>query len=295
MEEMDQIIDSERAALFTPGPGTDIPVKPAPQPPDRTLREKGWAKFDLADLPFAKWHAKGFEAFGIRVAASLPPDPYDPTGRRHRRYSVFFWSPKADLLMPVSREFGEDGLPVTPYLQGDEYQTEFGNEVRWFPALEEWLLQSSILGGLIRADGMVARRAGVLPDAPGFYVGVHAIALVPGVDGPAVITPNEIHCDGEPVTFVHLLRRRNVTGGWNVVADRAALGRHPDEVDPALLHARFSLTMPGEGFVVDDRRVAHFVEGVALRDSALPGERTVLLIDLCPARRVLSHELPQAI
>lgn len=50
-------------------------------------------------------------------------------------------------------------------------------------------------------------------------VGVHAIRYVPRPGFPVVPTPNQLHKDGESYTFIHLIRRRGITGGENLVAD----------------------------------------------------------------------------
>jgi hypothetical protein len=258
---------------------------------ERQLRRSGWASYTLADLPFPPWRLEGFPDFARVALADLPADPYDKTGQRKRRYGRFLWAPSASQLTPIAREIDAVGALVTYFVQGADYQPEMGGRNRKFAALTEPVLTSPVLRALIEADWRVARRAGVLPDSTVYLVGVHIQKLEPQGTSKAVITPNTCHRDGELATFVHLMEIENVVGGWNAVTTLDGVGRHPAELSPAQRLGRLMLTEPGSGFVVDDRKVAHFVEGVSLIDQSQPGHRTTMLIDFCPAKWVLSNDL----
>jgi hypothetical protein len=253
------------------------------------LRDNGWARFGLSDLPFPTWLIGDFQHFVRAALDDLPPDPYDPSGQRRRRYGRFLWIPSQDLLIPVCRDIEHLGI-FTSYVQGSEFQPEHGDEVRRFAALSEAVMTSRVLRALVAADYRVAVRAGVIPEAAVYLVGIHDQRLEPQGKRKAVITPDVSHRDGEPVTFVHMLDVANITGGWNAVTTLKGVGKHPSDLPRDDLLAKFMLHEPGSGFVVDDRKVGHFVEGVALIDRDLPGNRTTLLIDFCPPKWVVSNE-----
>ena len=258
---------------------------------ERQLRRAGWAAYTLADLPFPPWRLDEYSDFARLVLADLPPDPYDRTGQRKRRYGRFLWCPSADQLVPIARENDSTRSIVTYFAQGADYQPEMGGRNRKFAALTEPVMNAPVLRALVHADWRLARRAEVLPDCTVYLVGVHVQKLEPQGAGKAVITPNSIHRDGELTTFVHMVEIENIVGGWNAVTTLDGIGRHPSDLAPGQLLGRLMLTEPGSGFVVDDKKVGHFVEGVSLVDRNRPGHRTTILIDFCPAKWVLSNDL----
>ncbi|TMJ20481.1 MAG: hypothetical protein E6G92_12305 [Alphaproteobacteria bacterium] len=256
------------------------------------LRVSGWARYSLADLPYPPWLLDEFERFAKLALLDLPADRDDPTRQRRRRYGRFLWIPSLGVLLPVAREVDVAGAIVTHFVQGADFQPELGGKVREFGALTEPIFRSPVLRALIEADWRVARRADVLPESTVYLVGAHIQKLQPRRQKKSNITPNTTHRDGELATFVHMLDVRNVIGGWNAVTMLDGVGHHPSELAPSRVLARFTLKDVGAGFVVDDRKVGHFLEGVRLEDPAQPGHRATLLIDFCPARWLLSNESP---
>lgn len=257
----------------------------------RHLKHHGWARFNLHDLLIQEKLDRGFPQFAARAASCLPVDPYDESCARRRRYGVFVWIPASRQLIAVSRHFDAAGNPIVPYTQDSTFQSEFGGDVRWFAGLKEELLNDPFLLTLVETDAAIAISSGALPHAVSYYVGLHVISLQPTGSDMAVITPDELHCDGEPVTFAHLLDRMNVVGGENTVADVGSVGAQPGNLGPASMRAQFTLHDSGDGFVVDDRMVSHHVSGVELKNNAREGRRCVALVDFCPAKRTLSNEL----
>lgn len=258
---------------------------------EEKLRTQGWAEYDLADLPYPPWLVDEFPAFAKLALRDLRPDPDDKTGQRNRRYGRYLWIPSLDTLLPIARDSGNPDEIVTHYVQGADFQPEHGGRVRKFAALTEPVFTSAVLRALIEADFRVAREAEVLPESTVYLVGVHVQQLAPKRRGKSVITPDIAHRDGELATFVHMVEVVNVKGGWNAVTTLEGVGHHPLSLPSEQVLARFALSEPGAGFVVDDRKVGHFVEGVSRANPALPGHRTTILIDFCPVKWVVSTDL----
>src|SRR5690625_7799112 len=92
----------------------------------------------------------------------------------------------------------------------------------------------------------------------------------------AVSSPDCLHQDGEPFTFAHLIERKNVKGGTNVIGIPEVRGKQPDEVDEKDLHEVFEISKPLESYGVDDSAVSHYVgpeDGAAVRSVILIEDR----------------------
>lgn len=63
------------------------------------------------------------------------------------------------------------------------------------------------------------------------------------------------------------------------MADATAAGMPATSLAPSQVIDRFVLLNPLQGWVVDDRRVSHYVSPVEVVTGAIEGHRTVLLID----------------
>lgn len=255
------------------------------------LRSDGFARYDLTELPFAPWLVHEVPAFLELAQKDLVPDADDETGQRTRRYGRFLYCPSLGMLRPVARDVDETGSIVTYYVQGADFQPEQGGKKRKFAALTERVTTSPVLRALIEADWRVARRADVLPESTVYLVGVHVQRLAPKSGGKAVVTPDTTHRDGELATFVHMAGVENILGGWNAVSTLDGVGRHPSELAPRQKLAQFTLKEPGSGFVVDDRRVGHFLEGVSRLNARRTAHRTTILIDFCPVKWIVSTDL----
>jgi hypothetical protein len=168
---------------------------------------------------------------------------------------------------------------ITYYQQQGSFNPEHAGERRGFASLTE--LQSSnaflrrlILGYFLTLPWTAHGRV---------LVGAHLVEFLVRPGYSVVSSPVNIHQDGEPFTFGMLVARADVTGGENIIATPDSCGKSPDEIPSANIRARFTLDKPLQGWVVDDRKVGHYVSPVAVEQDAAVGRRTMLLIDFTPA------------
>jgi len=256
-----------------------------------SLGREGVARFHLFDTAFPEYLHEQFLAFAQGLPKRLDPDPYDGSGLRRRRYASFIFEPGLCSLLAMGRSYDKLDRPKARYFQPTAYQPEEGDHVRTFDSLTEQQITSPVLAALVAADFRIARHSRLLPTCPAYIVGVHFICLEPLGRRLAAVSPNTIHRDGELLTFAHLMGKRNVLGGWNAITHTSNVDRHPSEVPTEDILKQFTLEGPGESYVVDDRKVAHFVEGVGLENVCEWGHRTIALVDFSPLRRVRSNDL----
>ncbi|KEF38678.1 2OG-Fe dioxygenase [Schinkia azotoformans MEV2011] len=115
------------------------------------------------------------------------------------------------------------------------------------------------------------------------HVGVHFVKLLVKNNGEkAVSSPNNLHQDGEPFTFAHLIKRENVVGAINAIATPKNAGKTLSEVDKQELHATFEISNPLDSYGVYDPLVSHYVSPIEKGIKDKPGERSVILIDFQP-------------
>ncbi|MFK0294341.1 2OG-Fe dioxygenase family protein [Streptomyces sp. NPDC090442] len=250
-----------------------------------TLVEQGFARYDLA------------EEFGIAESddvyqslraefVDLPPDPYATEAGRNRRYA-------RGIYLPWSREFSwipnthfdEQGW-MNGYYQAD-HNPEYVGVVRKLPAMSETARNNPIIREILSFDFAQTRWS---QDDAAFplHVGVHLIKLAvddPGLE--AISSPNELHQDGEPFVFAHLVYRRNVVGGVNVVAPPKYRGKQPADVPDGEALAEFELIKPLESYGITDEKVSHYVSPIKRGAGAETGERAVILVDFTPMRQYI--------
>lgn len=206
-----------------------------------------------------------FEAFK-NAFNTAPRDPYAPKGGRNRYYGTGIFDPVNGELNLFSRDW---------YQQGTAYNPEEGGTRRKFAGLGA-LIRNPFLHALILED--LSRLPGLTPEFAGEFiqVGIHMIRMEarPGV--PGVATPNRLHKDGEPATFIHLIARDGITGGETWIAK--------DGKGEQML-AKFTMTQPLETAVVNDDLVFHYVSPVEVEEEKQVGYRDVLLIDVTPMVR----------
>ncbi|KJS53836.1 2OG-Fe dioxygenase family protein [Streptomyces rubellomurinus] len=246
------------------------------------LSKNGYDRWDLAEH-FGLTEAD--ENYRTLRAAydDLPADPYAPGSGRHRRYArgVFLpWS-KEFFWMPATESQAREGM--NGYYQGDN-NPEYVGVVRELPAISQEICANPLLLDLIRFDFEQTRWSqddAVWP----LYVGVHLIKLhVEDGEGEAVSSPNELHQDGEPYVFCHLIYRDNAEGGHNVVATPAHRGKQPQDVPAHDLLAEFELEKPLESYAIADELVSHYVAPIRNAGAPRPGERAIMLADWVPMR-----------
>ncbi|RPF21499.1 2OG-Fe dioxygenase family protein [Myceligenerans xiligouense] len=220
----------------------------------------------------------------LRAACrDLPEDPYAPNSGRYRRYAraVFLpWS-KDLFWMPATESQVREG--VNGYYQGDN-NPEHAGVTRNFPAISVGICNNRLLLDIIQFDFAQtywSEHDAVWP----LYVGVHLVKLQVEEDGhEAVSSPNELHQDGEPYVFAHLIYRHNAEGGTNLIATPGYRGKQPEDVPPADRLAEFQMTRPLDTYAVTDDLVSHYVGPIRKGGAPVPGERAILLVDWVPMR-----------
>lgn len=214
----------------------------------------------------------------------LPLDPYSPDSGRHRRYArgLFLpWTQELTWMPQTASQFAEG---AHGYYQGDNNPEFPGEVVRNLPAVSDDVLNNPLLMRLLQFDytqTFWSEDDSVWP----LYVGLHLMKLrIEDEHQEAVASPNELHQDGEPFVFVHLLYRDNVVGGRNVLATPPHRGEQPEDVPAEDILADFLIEKPLESYGIDDSRVSHYVAPVRRGPEDRPGERSIFIVDWVPMR-----------
>ena len=206
----------------------------------------------------------------------LPPDPYCEVQNRFRRLQYFTALPWCDHV--VAR-------PVSHYQQDSAFNPDQQGRTRYFEPLADATAANALLAALIRFDlaqlPLLSERLVNPVD-----VGVHLVRMVVVSGKPAVSSPPHLHKDGEPFTFIHLIRRHQIRGGQTVVAE----GRTPFSQVPGRVIDRFTLDRPLESVAVSDSHVFHGVEPIEVAPGHGTGFRDVLLIDFTPMKRDMAAD-----
>jgi hypothetical protein len=247
-----------------------------------TLSHRGWDRWDLGTEFGIDETGANFQA--LRTAYDdLPEDPYALGSGRFRRYArgIFLpWS-KEFFWMPATKSQSHEA--TYGYYQGDN-NPEFVNITRNLRAISEEACNNKILLDIIQFDFSQTRwneDDAVWP----LHVGVHLIKLHVAEGGrDAVSSPDELHQDGEPYTFAHLIYRDNAEGGVNLIATPEYQGKQPEDVAPADRLVEFQMERPLETYAITDHLVSHYVGPIRKGDADRPGERAVLLVDWVPMR-----------
>lgn len=204
----------------------------------------------------------------LAASVELPKDKYCVEQTRYRRHSRVIFLPWENKLL---------AWPKNAYFQDPQINTDDGGIVREFEPFTAAMLDNPFLQQLISADFNQTPFEEVDLLQP-FDVGIHLIKTVPRPEQVAVASPNRLHKDTEPFTFIHLVSRENVVGGENIVADNTK--------EPLFIG---TLTSTLDTLVVQDASVFHHVMPIKLADEALPGYRTVLLIDFTPMKSAVNQ------
>jgi hypothetical protein len=218
----------------------------------------------FAWLPRAAWSlVPGLEPYWQRLAEDwdqLEPDGYLQTGAkfRLRRYGRYAWSPADDALA---------ALPHEPYFQPEEENAYAGGIVRKFAPLRPGAVDNPFLHALVRAT------FACLPLAAGrravnWEVRIHQIRIVTSPGEPGLPAPEGIHQDGTDFLTLHLVQRRNITGGESTIYD---LERRPLQ--------SCTLREPLDSLILEDPRVLHGVTPVEPADGKSQGVRDMLGVD----------------
>ncbi len=228
--------------------------------PRQDLERQGYACFKGSDLSVPQ-HLRQELSSLRRDFETLPLDPYCASGNRHRRHSRYVLLPWLDLL---------ESRPISHYLQDRELNPTDGGVIRTFERLGRAMEANAFLRAMILFDFFNTTFEKATWSTP-VDVGVHAIRMVARPGLPGVSSPNRLHKDGEPFTFIHLIERHGITGGENLVTDN----------DKQLL-VRMTLNDRLDTVTVSDKDVYHHVEPIDVAPGESKGYRDVLLIDFTP-------------
>lgn len=247
-----------------------------------TLPTAGYDRWNLADEFGITEENENYRS--LRAAYDdLPEDPYARGSGRHRRYArgvflpwsqEFFW-------MPATESQAREGM--NGYYQGDN-NPEYVNVTRDLPAISAETCANPLLLDIIRFD--FSQTAWSEDDRVWpLYVGVHLIKLhVEDPEHVAVSSPNELHQDGEPYVFAHLVYKHNAVGGGNVIATPEYRGKQPEDVPASDKLAEFQLERPLDSYAITDHLVSHYVAPIRKGDAPEAGERAIVLADWVPMR-----------
>lgn len=241
------------------------------------------ASAQLASAGYCRFRlAAGSDGMATLVKAleALPPDPYGRSRNRYRRYSQAVLLPWAEQLEWVPDLLDFSG-GYTEYFQGD-YNPEFPGIHRRFPSLTADLQDDPLVQELIWSDFQLTSWSEGQLIRP-FIVGVHLVKLmVIEPDARAVSSPDHLHQDGEPYTFVHLVARDNAVGAANVIAPPHCSGCRPEEVARDFVLDEFEISEPLDSYGIRDAAVSHYVSALHRGPEDRPGVRAAMLIDFTP-------------
>lgn len=195
---------------------------------------------------------------------TLPRDTYDKAANRYRQLTRYVLLPFAGLLVPRPYE-------AITYKQDVGFNQEAMGVARQFEAVPDGICQSDFLRALIMHDFANSPLDDEMLAGP-IEVGVHFIRLKATPDRPGVAVPNRLHKDGEPVTWIHLMNRKGVAGGENVITDNSQ--------EKVLCETTLNTPLDSIG-IVDDM-VWHMVKPVRVAEPAQVGVRDVILVDFTP-------------
>ncbi len=232
--------------------------------PHKDLERQGYSCFEGTDLCISPDLKRDLDSLR-KDYEELPLDQYCETGNRYRRHSRFVLLPWLNLI---------EARPIEHYVQDRELNPTDGGVVRTFERLSPETESNAFLREMILFDFFNATFNESILSTP-VDVGVHAIRYVARPGFPGVSSPNMLHKDGEPFTFIHLIERHGVTGGGSLVTD--------NDKQPL---AKVTLTDCLDTVAVSDEDVYHQVDPVEVAPGESEGYRDVLLIDFTPMHPV---------
>lgn len=195
---------------------------------------------------------------------TLPLDNYDKAANRYRQMTRYVLLSFAGLLVP--RPYRS----IT-YKQDVGFNQEAMGVGRQFEAVPADICESDFIRALILHDFANSPLDDEMLAGP-IEVGVHFIRLKATADRPGVAVPNRLHKDGEPVTWIHLMNRRGVTGGENIITDNSQ----------KKVLCETTLNEPLDSIGIVDDAVWHMVKPVHVAEPTTVGVRDVILVDFTP-------------
>ena len=258
------------AAQLTPGErSVDVP-----------LRARGYLRFDAAAHLDDIDVAAALAALNVEFE-SLPRDPYAHSLNRFRRYVsglLFPWARRVEWLPTV---VDDRGRTCSEYYQG-VHNPDHPGIARRFEAISRDCLRNPLVERLIWIDFDHTFWQPIELRRP-LSVGLHLVKLMVAQPGQsAVSSPNHLHQDGEPFTFVHLVHRDNAVGAVNTIAWPDCVGLLPENIADDLVVDTFQLEEPLDSYAICDRMISHYVSPLTRGPEARAGVRCAVLIDFTP-------------
>ena len=204
---------------------------------------------------------------------TLPLDTYDRAANRYRQFTRYVFLPFAGLLVPRPYK-------AISYKQDVAFNQEAMGVARRFEPVPDSICDSDFLRALIMHDYAVSPLDDEMRAGP-IEVGVHFIRLKATADRPGVGVPNCLHKDGEPVTWIHLMNRKGVDGGENIITDNSK----------KQVLCETTLNAPLDSIGIVDEMVWHMVKPVRVAEPAAVGVRDVILVDFTPLMAAPSKPL----
>lgn len=225
-------------------------------PPVRTqdvrqaLHRDGYAETGALTLPLAR--LPDWPAFAAGWD-DLPLDTYMADGGRYRRRRFSCFRVGGGMAEP---------LPRRPHYQALDHNPLNGGIDRWYEPFREGVATSPVFQAI--ATGVAA-----LLDPDGrdtaWDLEAHQFRITATEGEAGQPSPEGLHRDGRDWVLTLLVGRDNVQGGVSTVAG-------PDGSRDILL------ARPGEGILLDDRRLRHGVSAVRPLDLGRPGYRDMLVL-----------------
>jgi hypothetical protein len=248
----------------------------------QSLQQNGYCRFGADDIAPPQASLSGIARLQEAIE-HLPIDSHAPSANRYCRYSNAILLPWCRRLEWLPSRVGPNG-PYAEYYQEAQFNPEFPALVRQFHPIEDGLKRDPFLHDILWHDfDLTVWSWSEVQLIRPFAVGVHLVKLLAAEpDSRAVSSPNHLHQDGEPFTFVHLVRRDNAVGARTVVAHPSCVPKMPEEVDPAHVYAEFELRQALESYGVHDASVSHYVSAIERGPEDRPGIRAALITDFTP-------------
>ncbi len=156
--------------------------------------------------------------------------------------------------------------PHQPHYQRREHNRLNGDVQRWFEPVLAATTEHPITKAILDFCMSAISQANELPARP-WHIEFHQFRIETTPEHVGRPTPEGMHRDGVDWVFVMLVQRQNVRDGMTEIGspEGRALGS-------------FTLQDPGDGVLLDDRRILHGVTEIHAIDPALQAYRDVLVV-----------------
>lgn len=184
---------------------------------------------------------------------------------RYRRYGRFSFSLEGGLRV----------LPHAPFFQSRENNSYAGGIAREFAPLEIKTIRNRFLEELIALDFTLLPLE-MSDRLRNWELDLHQYRIIGSNDWQGEPTPEGIHHDGFDYFAVHMVEKKNASGGLSTIYD---INREPIE--------SLTLERSMDTMIVEDRRVMHAVTPIKAINASLPAVRDVMVINFIKQPRKL--------